>query len=60
MRNEANETIDDIGAGLRLWLIGQLIQMVLIGGLTTIAVWFVGLPSPLALGVIAALAEFVP
>ncbi len=60
MRGEVDETIDDIGAGLRLWLIGQLIQMVLIGGLTTIAVWFIGLPSPLALGVIAALAEFVP
>jgi predicted PurR-regulated permease PerM len=60
IRDEVNETIDDIGVGLRLWLIGQLIQMVLIGALTTMAVWFVGLPSPLALGVIAALAEFVP
>jgi predicted PurR-regulated permease PerM len=60
MRDEANETIDDIGVGLRLWLIGQLIQMLLIGGLTTVAVWFIGLPSPLALGVIAGLAEFVP
>jgi predicted PurR-regulated permease PerM len=60
MRDEANETIDDIGAGLRLWLIGQLIQMLLIGGLSTTVVWFIGLPSPLALGVIAGLAEFVP
>ena len=60
MREEANETIDDIGVALRLWLIGQLIQMLLIGALTTAAVWFVGLPSPLALGVIAGLAEFVP
>jgi predicted PurR-regulated permease PerM len=60
MRQEANETIDDIAIGLRLWLIGQLIQMVLIGGLTTAAVWFIGLPSPLALGVIAGFAEFVP
>jgi predicted PurR-regulated permease PerM len=60
MRDEANETIDDIAIGLRLWLIGQLIQMLLIGGLTTAAVWFIGLPSPLALGVIAGLAEFVP
>ena len=60
MRDEANETIDDIGVGLRLWLIGQLIQMLLIGGLSTAAVWFIGLPSPLALGVIAGLAEFVP
>jgi predicted PurR-regulated permease PerM len=60
LRAEADETIEDIGRGLRLWLIGELIQMVLIGGLTTIAVWLIGLPSPLALGVIAGLAEFVP
>jgi predicted PurR-regulated permease PerM len=60
MREEVNETVDDIGVGLRLWLIGQLIQMLLIGGLSTAAVWVIGLPSPLALGVIAGLAEFVP
>jgi hypothetical protein len=29
-RAEADETIEDIGRGLRLWLIGELIQMVLI------------------------------
>jgi predicted PurR-regulated permease PerM len=60
LREEANETIEDIGRGLRLWLIGELIQMVLIGALVTTAVWLIGLPSPLALGVIAGLAEFVP
>jgi predicted PurR-regulated permease PerM len=60
LRAEADETIEDIGRGLRLWLIGGLIQMVLIGAVTTIAVWLIGLPSPLALGVIAGLAEFVP
>lgn len=59
-RASANETIDDIGQGLRLWLIGELIQMVLIGLLSTAAVWLIGLPSPLALGVIAGVAEFVP
>ncbi|MFY9835128.1 MAG: AI-2E family transporter [Xanthobacteraceae bacterium] len=60
LRAEADGTIEDIGRGLRLWLIGELIQMVLIGGLTTIAVLLIGLPSPLALGAIAGLAEFVP
>jgi|SRR5579884_1341398 len=59
-RAEANETFDDIGAGLRLWLIGALIQMLLIGLLTTGAVWLIGLPSPLALGAIAGAAEFIP
>ena len=53
MRKEANETLDDIGLALRLWLIADLMQMVIIGALSTGAVWLIGLPSPLALGVIA-------
>lgn len=60
LRKEANETFEDIGLALRLWLIADIIQMVLIGALSTLAVWLIGLPSPLALGVIAGLAEFVP
>ncbi len=35
-------------------------QMVTIGLLSTLAVWLIGLPSPWALGLIAAVAEFVP
>ena len=54
------QTIDDIGRALRLWLLGQIIQMCLIGAITTAAVWLIGLPSPLALGAIAGLAEFIP
>jgi predicted PurR-regulated permease PerM len=34
--------------------------MVVIGVITTFAVWMIGLPSPLALGMIAGVAEFVP
>lgn len=59
-RGNVDQTIDEIGQGLRLWLIGELIQMLLIGVLSTFAVWLIGLPSPLALGAIAGLAEFVP
>lgn len=59
-RPVVEETIDDIGRALRLWLLGQAIQMCLIGALSTIAVWLIGLPSPLALGAIAGLAEFIP
>jgi predicted PurR-regulated permease PerM len=59
-RANANETIDDIANALRLWLIGELIQMVVIGILSLIAVLIIGLPSPLALAVIAGVAEFVP
>ena len=35
-------------------------QMVIIGLLSTLAVWLIGLPSPWALGLIAGVAEFVP
>jgi len=56
----AEDTIQRIGRALRLWLLGQLIQMVLIGVLSTIAVLLIGLPSPWALGLMAGIAEFVP
>ncbi len=59
-RASVEETIDDIGRGLRLWLLGQAVQMCLIGILSAAAVWLIGLPSPLALGAIAGLAEFIP
>ncbi|MGA7805968.1 AI-2E family transporter [Bradyrhizobium sp.] len=59
-RQLASETIDDLGRALRLWLLGQGIQMLLVGALSTFAVWLIGLPSPLALGAMAGVAEFVP
>jgi len=52
--------LDDIAEALRRWLIGQAMAMVLVGLLTGIGLWLVGVPSPFALGFIAGLAEFVP
>ena len=52
--------IDGVGEALRLWLLGQLIEMVLIGALVTFAVWLIGVPSSLALGLIAGIGEFIP
>lgn len=60
MRDTANETIDHLADGLRLWLQGQLIEMAIIGFLSGLAVWLIGLPSPIALGVIAGACEFIP
>lgn len=56
----ADETIVSMAAALRYWLLGQFLQMAMIGVLSALAVWLIGLPSPLALGLIAAVAEFVP
>jgi predicted PurR-regulated permease PerM len=60
LHGQASETVEHVAAALRLWLLGQLCQMALIGVLSTLAVWLIGLPSPFALGLIAGLAEFIP
>ncbi len=52
--------LDEIWRTLRLWLLGQLAQMLIIGLLTTLVVWLIGVHSPLALGLIAFVAEFIP
>ena len=56
----AAEIIDSIGEALRLWLVGQLIEMVIIGVLAAVAVWLIGVPSSVALGLIAGIGEFIP
>jgi predicted PurR-regulated permease PerM len=45
---------------LKLWLVSQLLAMMCVGVLSTIAYWLIGLPSPFALGLIAGLADFIP
>jgi predicted PurR-regulated permease PerM len=56
----ADETIVSVARALRYWLLGQFVQMAIIGVLSALPVWLIGLPTPLALGPIAALTEFVP
>ena len=56
----AAEVFDGIAEALRLWLLGQLIEMFIIGVLSTLAVWLIGVPAPLALGLIAGIGEFIP
>ncbi len=60
LRATANDTVDLLAAALRLWLLGQIIEMVMIGVLFGFSAWIIGLPPALALGVIAGVAEFVP
>jgi predicted PurR-regulated permease PerM len=60
LRANGAETLEDISNALRLWVLGQVIGMVLIGLLSTLATWLIGLPSPFALGLIAGLFEFIP
>ncbi|QCO03364.1 AI-2E family transporter [Azospirillum argentinense] len=54
------EALDGAGHALGQWLKGQVIAMATIGILTTLGLWLLGVPSALALGLLAGLAEFVP
>lgn len=55
-----DRTLDNSGRALRLWLLGQLISMTIVGVLTGAGLALIGVPSAVALALIAALAEFVP
>ncbi|HET7410043.1 MAG TPA: AI-2E family transporter [Paracoccaceae bacterium] len=57
---QVGETVDDSGRALRQWLLAQLVSMSVVGVLAGFGTWLIGLPSPLALGLFAALTEFVP
>ncbi|MGZ8310838.1 MAG: AI-2E family transporter [Allosphingosinicella sp.] len=59
-RQLAEEALDASGRALRLWLLGRIVSMAVVGLLTWIGLSIIGVPSALALGLIASLLEFVP
>ena len=59
-RRLAREILADLGSTLRAWVVGQAIAMVLLGGLTTLGLWALGVPYFLAFGVFAGVAALVP
>ncbi len=52
--------VETAGGALTLWLAGQLTTMVVVGALFAAGLIILGIPSALALGFIAGVAEFVP
>ncbi|MCW8084408.1 AI-2E family transporter [Sabulicella glaciei] len=54
------DMLDTLGAVLRRYLLATLVAMVIIGTAAGLASWWLGLPAPLALGLFAGLAQFVP
>jgi predicted PurR-regulated permease PerM len=54
------DSLQAVGNGLTLWFYAQLVSMAIVGGLSMLAYWWIGLPGALALGVIAGLTNFIP
>ncbi len=60
LRDHVAPATEHAGTALRLWLLGQLASMVMVGAAVAIGLSIIGIPSALALGVFAGIAEFVP
>jgi predicted PurR-regulated permease PerM len=59
-RGRVGRALDDAGDALRRWLLGQLVAMISVGVLVGIGLALVGVPLAPALGVVAAIFEFIP
>lgn len=60
VRATTDEALQASATALRLWLRGQLMAMVVVGVLTGLGLWALGIPGALALGILAGLLDFVP
>jgi predicted PurR-regulated permease PerM len=54
------QAMDESENALRLWLKGQLLAMLVIGVMTGMGLWLLGVPSWLVLGILAGFFEFIP
>ncbi len=59
-RAAIRETMDEIGDRLKRWLLSRLIAMAAVGVMVGASMWWIGIPVPMALGLFAGLADFVP
>lgn len=59
-RERAAEVLTAMGIALRKWLVTQLIAMLAIGVVTTIALLILRVPAALPLGILAGIFEFIP
>jgi predicted PurR-regulated permease PerM len=59
-RPHVRDILDEIGHILGRWLVGRMFSMLVVGGVTTLGLWLLHVPLPLALGLLAALGELVP
>lgn len=59
-RERAREVIDALGHALRWWLVGRILSMAVVGVLTGVGLWILGVPLAAGLGTIAGILAFVP
>ncbi|MFC3124258.1 AI-2E family transporter [Pseudoroseomonas globiformis] len=60
LRPRAGELAHEAAVTLRNWLEAQMVSMAVVGLLTALGLWLVGVPLALVLGVISAVLTFIP
>lgn len=59
-RIRMREVLNTCGRALKGWLRAQLLAMITVGVLSGVGLWLIGVPSPVALGALTFLLDFVP
>jgi predicted PurR-regulated permease PerM len=59
-RDKVAGALDASGRALRNWLKGQLVSMLIVGVLTALGLWAVGVPLAIPLGILSGILDFVP
>jgi predicted PurR-regulated permease PerM len=59
-REAGDDLLDQLTNGARGWLLGRLLGMLVVGVFTTIGLYIIGVKLALSLGLIAAVASFIP
>lgn len=59
-RERTQDVLDLLGTTLRRWLIGQSITMAVVGTLTGLGLFSLGVAAPIALGLISGMFAFIP
>lgn len=59
-RHRVDEVLFEVTSVLQWWLLGKMLSMVLVGVLTTVGLWWLGMPLALTFGLLAAALTFIP
>lgn len=59
-RKRMVEIMDEISITIQWWLVGQICSMIVLGTVTTVGLWLLGMPYPLLLGLFTAVMTFIP
>ena len=59
-RDRVQKALTASSQALRKWMLGQLVAMTVVGILTGVGLWLIGVPMAIPLAIIAGLLDFVP